>query len=101
MAYPSKKAAAILVRTFDSAETIPDKYKDKVHIVLETAIEEEIFSLHNQCEKSDVTELIYTGRLIPIKNVMSLVKTVKLLPDCNIHLTLVGRGNEKIILFLL
>ena len=26
---------------------------------------------------------------------MSLVKTVKLLPDCNIHLTLVGRGNEK------
>lgn len=95
VAYPSKKAAAILVRTFDSAETIPDKYKDKVHIVLETAIEEEIFSLHNQCEKSDVTELIYTGRLIPIKNVMSLVKTVKLLPDCNIHLTLVGRGNEK------
>lgn len=96
VAYPSRKAKVILARTDDSAQTVPPKYRNKVKVILETAMAEEIFDIAVNKEKHDKIELMYAGRLIPIKNVMSLVEAVKLIPEkYNIHLTIVGRGKEK------
>lgn len=96
VAYPSKKAKVILARTDDSAETIPKKYRHKVKVILETAMSDDVFDITANKEKNEKLELMYAGRLIPIKNVMSLVQAIKLIPPkYDIHLNIVGRGSEK------
>lgn len=92
---PSKKAVAILARTDDSALTIPKKYRYKVEVILETAMSDDIFNLKKR-KHSEKTELIYTGRLVPIKNVCSIVMAMNLIPPkYNVHLTIIGKGPEK------
>lgn len=96
VAYPAKRAAAILARTEDSAATIPLKYRDKVSVVLETAMSDDIFDIRHTPHRDDTLRLIYTGRLTPTKNVMSLVKALHRIGDTiPFHLTIVGRGSEK------
>lgn len=94
--YPSKKAKVILARTEDSAQTVPKKYRNKVKVILETAMSEDIFNIIPKARGNDKLELIYAGRLVPTKNVMSLVETMRNIPPkYDIHLTIVGRGCEK------
>jgi len=94
--YPAKQAKVILARTDDSAETIPKKYRNKVKVVLETAMSDEVFEQTSHRLENEKIELMYAGRLIPIKNVMSLVQAIKLIPArYDIHLTIVGKGSEK------
>lgn len=96
VAYPAKRAAAILARTEDSAATIPPKYRDKVSVVLETAMSDDIFDIRHTPHRDDTLRLIYTGRLTPTKNVISLVKALHRIGDTiPFHLTIVGRGSEK------
>lgn len=96
VAYPAKKAKVILVRTEDSAETVPKKYCDKVRVILETAMSDDVFNITSGRGQKGTFEMMYAGRLIPIKNVMSLVQAVNQIPSIyNIHLTIVGRGSEK------
>lgn len=94
--YPASKARVILARTEDSATTIPIKYKHKVKVILETAMTDDIFGISKKDKKDNCLNLIYTGRLIPIKNVKSIVRAVSAVPlKYNIHLSIIGRGSEK------
>lgn len=91
----AKRAVAILARTEDSATTIPVKYRNKVKVILETAMSEELFNI-KRTENDGIVKLIYAGRIIPIKNVMAAVEAVKKVPDnYNIHFTIIGKGSEK------
>lgn len=92
---PAKKAIAILARTNDSALVVPKKYRGKVRVILETAMSDEIFNIKKE-KKSEKIELIYTGRLVPIKNVSSIVVAMNRIPEnYNIHLTVIGEGPDR------
>lgn len=94
--FPAKKAQVILARTEDSAQTVPRRYQAKVKVVLETAMSDDVFDIVPRGAKKEKFELMYAGRLIPIKNVISLVQVIKQIPSqYNVHLTIVGRGSEK------
>jgi glycosyltransferase involved in cell wall biosynthesis len=96
--YPSKKAVAIIARTKNTAEVIPSKYQSKTQVMLETAMESEVFRYEkkNQFKNKELTKLIITGRLVPFKNVICAIRAMTYLePDYNIHLTIIGSGPEK------
>ena len=95
IAIPSKKAVVILSRTEDSALTVPPKYRNKVRVVLETAMSDDIFEIKKE-ECHNPIELIYTGRLIPIKNVLSIVKAMHQVPEkYKVHLSIIGKGEDR------
>lgn len=95
VAIPAKKAIAILARTYDSALVIPKKHRRKVKVILETAMSNDIFNIEKK-KGNDKTELIYTGRLVPIKNVCSIVKAINNIPPkYSVHLTIIGKGPDK------
>ena len=94
--YPAKRAKVILVRTQDSTKVIPKRYLSKVKVILETAMTDDVFVDEVKQREEECVELLYTGRLISKKNVLSLIEAIKLVPEkYNIHLTIIGRGNEK------
>lgn len=95
---PSKKAVAIIARTKNSASVIPEKYQNKVSVMLETAMENEVFQFEKKSffSENKITKLIITGRLVPFKNVISAVRALTyLIPSYKIHLTIIGNGPEK------
>lgn len=94
---PATKAVAILTRTPNSASVIPDFFKKKIHVILETAIEEEVFEYkRNERGKDKVIRLITTGRLLPNKNILTAVRAFKYLPkQYKVKLTIVGSGYQK------
>ena len=98
VAIPSRKAVAILCRTENNAIAIPKKYRNKTHVILETAMEGDVFSYEKDYskEKSKV-ELIVIGRLVPFKNVIAAVDVMNILKPKyeNIHMTIIGRGPER------
>lgn len=97
VAIPSRKAVAILCRTNQNVLAIPARYRDKTHVILETAMSDDIFSLRkaNQTKDSCIN-IITVGRLIPIKNINIAIDSIKYLYDRhrNIHLTIIGSGSE-------
>lgn len=97
VAIPSRKAVAILCRTNQNVFAIPARYRDKTHVILETAMSDDIFSLRkaNQTKDSCIN-IITVGRLIPIKNINIAIDSIKYLYDRhrNIHLTIIGSGSE-------
>ena len=96
---PSKKAALILCRTENNCEAIPKKYRSKCRVILETAMDEEVFanSKNHNLSHKDRIEILITGRLIPFKNTMMAVESIhSLYPKYpNIHLTIIGKGPDK------
>jgi hypothetical protein len=66
---PSYKAIAILARTDNSADVIPRIFNKKIKVILETAIEQDIFTFAKSNNVSKTIKLITTGRLIPSKNI--------------------------------
>ena len=96
---PSKKASLILCRTENNCKAIPKKYRKKCKVILETAMEDEVFA---NCKKydspnNDITEILITGRLVPFKNTMMAIECVHALSAKypNIHMTVIGKGPEK------
>ena len=94
---PSFRAKAILARTPNSALVIPKWFRNKTHVILETAMESNIFDFQKKKEKVDsCIRLITTGRLLPNKNIITAVKSLAYLPDkYNVTLTIVGSGYQK------
>lgn len=95
---PGYKAVAILTRTDNSANAIPGMFQAKVRTILETSMAPEIFNYHinDRKQNSGVVKLIFTGRLTPSKNVISVVRALNLIPaSYNILLTIIGSGSEK------
>jgi glycosyltransferase involved in cell wall biosynthesis len=69
---PAKKAAAILARTEETARLIAPRYADKVHVVLETAIDDRLLHRDGPSRGNDPLRslrVVYTGRLVSFKNV--------------------------------
>lgn len=95
---PSYRAVAILTRTDNSANVIPKKFQSKVHTILETSMESEIFNFSSDHKKQNdkTIKLVFTGRLTPSKNVISIVKSLRFVPlSYPIQLTIIGSGSEK------
>lgn len=94
---PAYRAKAILVRTPNSAKVIPSCFRKKTKIILETAMETEIFNYQHK-ESTDIRpiRLITTGRLLPNKNILTAVKSLSYIPKTYpISLTIVGSGFQK------
>jgi len=95
---PSLRAKAILTRTKNSEKVIPKVFNSKIKVMLETAMESDIFILPLRTKKShnDKISLITSGRLMPSKNIISAVKSLSLVPSSyNISLKIIGSGPEK------
>lgn len=97
---PSKRACAILTRTEESAKVIPRRFREKNKVILETAMENEIINyLDDKLDdkkNNGYINLIYTGRLIPIKAVENIIHALPIvLKEYKVKLTIIGKGPEK------
>ena len=94
---PSIKATVILARTPNSAKVIPSCFNHKTKIILETAMEPDIFNFERKQNTDDsVLRLITTGRLLPNKNILTVVRALKHVPEnYKIKLTIVGSGYQR------
>ncbi|NBB22837.1 glycosyltransferase [Runella sp. CRIBMP] len=94
--YSLYKSKILLIRTENSLDFIPKKFRYKTHLILETAIESDVFKYSKERRENDCIHLIITGRLVPFKNVISVIHSLKLLPnDFNFKLDIIGSGPEK------
>ena len=98
IAFPSRKAVSIIVRTENTGFVIPKKYRYKVDTMLETAMSQtEVERSAQSKEKCDPTtiRLITTGRLVPFKNIKAIISALKYVPSSyKIRLTVIGSGGE-------
>ena len=96
--FPCKKAAVILVRTNNSLEIVPKRFRYKAKVVLETAMENEVFKYKRNVERKNdnVFKIISTGRLVPFKNIVSSIRAISLLDKgLNIQYKIIGIGHER------
>jgi glycosyltransferase involved in cell wall biosynthesis len=94
---PSYKAISIITRTNNTKSFIPSIFRNKVNVYLETSMELSVFNFKKDISiKNKKVNLIITGRLVPIKNVISVVKSLKYLSsEYNYELTIIGSGSEE------
>lgn len=93
----ARQSSLILSRTEETKELIRDPYKDKVVLTLETRMDASSLPescYHRESFNGGAVHICYTGRLIALKNVKSLVEaTVDLLNrGFRVVLHLVGEG---------
>lgn len=94
-----KKSDLIIVRTNDSLECIPQKYKDKCIVCIETGISEEdiksYLDVHSVKEKKTI-DFICSGKMVPYKQFdIAIEAFAKICSDTNIGvLSIVGDGPE-------
>ena len=94
--FSSYKAVSILVRTNNTLDFIPDFFKFKTKVFLETSMESSIFNYKKNINNNETVKLIFTGRLVPFKNVISILKSLQYVPkDYNLELTIIGSGSEE------
>jgi glycosyltransferase involved in cell wall biosynthesis len=95
----TRRARVILARTNDTAKMIPARHTDKVRVVLETAAAEDWFNLRLRTTQAESTaiKVIYTGRLVPFKNVDMGIRAVAAArrAGADIHFTIIGDGPLK------
>ncbi|MFT4801429.1 MAG: glycosyltransferase involved in cell wall biosynthesis [Flavobacteriaceae bacterium] len=94
---PSYKAISIITRTNNTKSFIPSLFKNKVKVYLETSMEPSVFNFQKDISiKNNKINLIITGRLVPFKNVISVVKALKYIEsEYNYQLTIIGSGSEE------
>ena len=94
---PSYKAISIITRTNNTKSFIPSIFKNKVKVYLETSMEPSVFNFKKDISiKNNTINLIITGRLVPFKNVISVVKALKYISsEYNYQLTIIGSGPEE------
>jgi glycosyltransferase involved in cell wall biosynthesis len=96
----AKRAAVILARTDDTRRSIPRAYVDKVRVVLETAMPDRLLvaPLDDAARlNTGVVRVIYTGRLVPLKNVSAAVQAVARAKQrgASLQLVIVGDGPSR------
>lgn len=93
---PSIKAKKIICRTEGSAKVIPSFLRCKTSVMLETAMEGDIFDYHRQDRKDNQIRFISTGRLMASKNLLTSVRALAMIPkDVDFKYTIVGSGPQK------
>ena len=96
--FPSKAAVAIIGRTQNNVEAIPQRYRKKCHVILETAMENgNLLNERKSIQEKGCVEIISTGRLVPFKNIRMAIDVLKRIRDdgYSFHYTIVGKGPEK------
>ena len=96
--FPSKAAVAIIGRTQNNVEAIPQRYRKKCHVILETAMENgNLLNERKSIQEKGCVEIISTGRLVPFKNIRMAIEVLKRIRDdgYSFHYTIVGKGPEK------
>lgn len=91
-----KRSKFIIARTDDTAKLIPKKYSHKVSVMLETAISDDLLikkNIAHSNNKQNILRVIYTGRLIAIKNVAAALRAVAKAKDKGISLSFVIVGD--------
>jgi len=92
---PSWKAKVILVRTPNTQKAIPFFFKKKTRVLLETAMDEQIFARKKKDNNSDVVNMIISARLISIKNIPIVIRSLKYInTDEKWQLTIIGSGPD-------
>lgn len=93
---PAIKAKAILCRTLNSANVIPRCFQSKVKVILETSMEGEIFKYKKRSCSDGKIRFISTGRLLPSKNILSAIHSLKYLPEnLDFEYYIIGSGTQK------
>lgn len=97
---PIRRARLLLARTADTARLVPPRYADKVQVVLETAVADDLLSCgrHDQTPRDGTAlRVIYTGRLVALKNVGAALQAVVIVvaKGTPVELVLVGDGPER------
>lgn len=93
----TRRARVILARTNDTARMIPARHSGKLRVVLETAAAEDWFIRPpHTAHPADggAIKVIYTGRLVPLKNVDMAIRAVAAArrAGADIHFTIIGDG---------
>ncbi len=96
---PLKKSVAIIVRTKDSLKVIPNRYRKKTEVFLESAMELKLpKSLQKTWRKNNKCNIVYTGRLTPSKNLKVAIMSLNHLSKEEkekVHFTIIGEGSSK------
>ena len=93
---PALKARKIICRTEGSANVIPSFLRHKTEIMLETAMEGDIFNYYRKNREDKQIRFISTGRLMASKNILTAIRALALLPkDIDFKYTIVGSGPQK------
>jgi glycosyltransferase involved in cell wall biosynthesis len=96
IAYVSARSRVILCRTHDTMALFPSKYKSKLRLLEDGAIEPEIFKIHAPLTIRKRVKIISTSRLIGFKNVNCLVDALRYVSAENdLICTIIGDGPEK------
>ena len=95
-----KKAQLIIVRTQDTLMALPEKYREKAVIMLETAVSDDTLKrlqpLRKSSKETEKVQIVYTGRLIPLKAVDIAISAIALMKKReSVKFTIVGKGFLK------
>ena len=93
---PVCQSKAILARTPNTKNILPAFCRKKTHVLLETAMEDNIFQYEKKVYDSTEIELIISARLISIKNIPMVIRSLKQIKtDKKWRLTILGSGPDK------
>lgn len=94
--YTASKSKVILCRTRDTANLFPKRYRSRINILEDGAIEPDIFDYHANHKIQNEIRIISTSRLIGFKNVISIIEALQLVPSSyKINCVIIGSGPEK------
>lgn len=93
--FPSWRAKVILARTPDTVAAIPKCFRKKARVLLETAMEDEIFCYEKENYDSDNVEIVVSARLISIKNIPTAIRALKYVKtQKKWSMTIIGSGPD-------
>ena len=95
-----KKAELIIARTQDTVVALPKRYRDKIVVMLETAVAnnviEELAPTQERSADKEKLQIIYSGRLIPLKAVDIAISAINKMKNRDkVEFTIIGKGFLK------
>ena len=95
-----KKAELIIARTQDTVVALPKRYRDKIVVMLETAVAnnviEELAPTQEGSVDKEKLQIIYSGRLIPLKAVDIAISAINKMKNRDkVEFTIIGKGFLK------
>jgi glycosyltransferase involved in cell wall biosynthesis len=95
----TRRSALVLARTLDTQRMFPASQRRKVHVVLETGISDDWLRLPpaRVGDETRPVDVIYTGRLVALKNVASAIEATRkaISMGADVRLKIVGDGPLK------
>ncbi len=92
---PACRAKVILTRTSNTQNIIPRFLLHKTKVLLETAMDNQIYKHKKTSYNTNVVKLIISARLISIKNIPTAIRSLKhIKTDKKWQLTIIGSGPD-------